>query len=186
MKKLVVAATMTALSFGAFAQGTIWINNSRNQLVVTAYNNAPAPVGTHVAFYYSPTAITDPLSAAMHLIPNGVGVVAPVPGRFALGARTTDTDAAPGSTIYVSVRGWTGNYTDWDSAYAAALSDPNVAFGYTAVFQMDTGGAGSPPKPAVALSGVSGFTGLVIGMPEPTTFALAGLGAAALLLFRRR
>lgn len=30
------------------------------------------------------------------------------------------------------------------------------------------------------------FPAFIIGIPEPSTFALAGLGAAALLLFRRR
>jgi hypothetical protein len=38
----------------------------------------------------------------------------------------------------------------------------------------------NPPAP------MTGFQGFTIVVPEPSTFALAGLGAAALLIFRRR
>jgi len=40
-----------------------------------------------------------------------------------------------------------------------------------------------PPGPISDLNGMEPFT---VGIPEPSTFVLAGLGGAALLLFRRR
>jgi len=48
--------------------------------------------------------------------------------------------------------------------------------------------AGSPPTTPVNLTtGANGYNGLVLTVvPEPTSFALLGLGAAALLVFRRR
>ena len=45
------------------------------------------------------------------------------------------------------------------------------------------GGVGAPPSLPADLVGLSGFT--LTAIPEPSTIALAALGAAA-LLFRRR
>ncbi len=180
---------MAGLSLGAFAQGTVIFNNSSSQLVRIDHTTATinAPVGTHVALYYSPTSVSDPMAAALHLISGGVATIAPVAGQFNGGTKTTDVDALGGSTIYVSIRGWTGNYATWDLAFAAAQSGTQVWMGATTPFAVATGNpAGSPPTLPTALSTVAGFTGLMLVVPEPTTFALAGLGAAALLIFRRR
>jgi len=188
MKKLIVTAMMVGLSFAALAQGTITFQNDATRLVqqTDGVTTTSSPVGTHVAFYYSvtPVAAGDGLNAALHFL-NG-GTIAPVPGRFSLGTYTTGTDAAPGSTIYAEVRGWTGNYATWDLAAAAAASGTLVYMGYSSVFSMGTGGAGAPPSPPISLTTIPAFTGVLLTIPEPTTFALAGLGAAALLIFRRR
>lgn len=187
MKKLIVTAMMVGLSLGAFAQGTVIFQNSASQLVLQdlGTSTVSAPAGTHVALYYSPTAVTDPFAAALHQISGGVGTLVS-PGRFILGTKTTDTDAAAGSTIFVSIRGWTGNFATWNEAAAAAASGTQVWLGASGVFSMATGGVGTPPSPPIAISTIPGFTGFTITVPEPTTFALAGLGAAALLIFRRR
>ncbi len=194
LKALVGTSLALLPSVSCFAQGTIIFNNSSSQMinvyVRTSSSGGPAPLGTHVAFYYSPTAVTDPFSSSMHLIENGIGTIAPVPGQFNLGIKTTDTDAAPGSSIWATVRAWysAGNaYTTWEQALAAAQANPGtVVLGATSVFQMPTGGFGQPPNLPVPLSTIAAFTGLTIGIPEPTTFPLCGLGAAALLIFRRR
>jgi hypothetical protein len=81
-------------------------------------------------------------------------------------------------------------------AFTGSLSDPTL-FGFTGEtfdgvqkgalgFVQGTGGGTSPPT-ALA-TGANGFDGitLVPAVPEPTTMALGGLGAAALLMFRRR
>ncbi len=185
MKFLLAGTCSLLLNVSSFAQGTVIVQNSSTQLVTMWYGPS-APVGTHVAFYYSATAVTDPLSASLNLIPGGVGILAPAPGRFFLGTKTTYTDAAPGSTIYASVRGWTGAYTDWNSAYAAALAgDPGAILGVSPVFRMATGGAGIPPSPPVSLHNVPGFTGLVLGVPEPSAQALGILGVILLVWWRR-
>ncbi len=164
-KFLLTAALLVLLTTQGFAQGTVIVNNSSAQLVLVGQD--PGPAGVHVAFYYSPTPVTDPSSPALHLIPNGVGTLVSA-GRFLLGTKTTDTDAAPGSTIYASVRAWTGNYPDWSSACTAWLAGTaGVCINSSPVFTMPTGGAGIPPSPPVSLSTVAAFTGLTLCTPPP-------------------
>jgi len=67
-------------------------------------------------------------------------------------------------------------------------------FGISAVATGISGGAGVPASPAYNLFGgatgiQTGFNANTVGgavVPEPSSMALAGLGAAALLIFRRR
>ncbi len=170
---------------GAFAQGTIIFNNSSSQVLTFGLAmRLVAPVGTHVALYYSPTEVSYPFDYRLHLLASGT--VGPVAGRFSLGTYTTGTDAAPGSTIYCSVRGWTGNYATWDEAMAAMMSGMQVIMGWSpSVFQMGTGGVGVPPTIPVSLSSIPGFTGLLYIEPEPTVSSLA-LVALAVIGLRRR
>jgi hypothetical protein len=94
------------------------------------------------------------------------------------------------------VLGWTGAYGDWNSAFAANMANPgSLLLGWTG--STLSGGAldwdnlvSTPPEvPFLLTQGSYGYNGLVlevVAVPEPSIFALAGLGAAALLLFRRR
>jgi hypothetical protein len=84
--------------------------------------------------------------------------------------------APQGYQVYVI--GWDANYL---SPYAAAFANAAVGwssvFNYTAVNQIGT-------PATMPASGLLPFG--VAPIPEPATFTLAGLGAAALLIFRRR
>ncbi len=167
MKHLFALALSFMLGLSGFAQGTIIFNNVSTQLIRVADGINPpynAPLGTHVAFYYSPTPVYYPDDPALQLIPGGVGTIAPVSGQFNLGVKTTGTNAAPGSTIYASVRAWTGPYTTWDAALAAQSGGAYVLMNSSPVFQMGTGGLvnGNYLLP-VALSTVAGFHGVVLG-----------------------
>ena len=93
---------------------------------------------------------------------------------------------APGGPVTLQLRAWwagaTGNtYTSYEAAFGAG----NVRLGYSPLLTLAvTGnGAGSPPTIPVDLIGLSGFQ---LAIPEPSSMALAGLGAASLLIFRRR
>ena len=55
---------------------------------------------------------------------------------------------------------------------------------YSDPFSVTLGGTGTPPAPDAAIP--ADFTGVVIGMPEPSTIALSLLGGAALLIRRRQ
>ena len=74
----------------------------------------------------------------------------------------------------------------WDAQYAtpeAAAASGTAAFGWSAVFNYNAvNNIGTPAT--LAASGFQPFG--VAPVPEPTTCALAGLGAAALLVLRRR
>ncbi len=74
----------------------------------------------------------------------------------------------------------------WDSAYAtpfqAALAG-NPSVGWSNPFQY---AAGSGPTSTPLNFSSSGMQPFAVGIPEPAPFALGGLGAAALLVVRRR
>jgi hypothetical protein len=78
-----------------------------------------------------------------------------------------------GQVVTLVIRAWdfrTG--ATWETAGDRGQSNP---FNYTLV------ASGTPPPGPVGLTGFQ-----VVPIPEPSTFALAGLGVAALLVLRRR
>jgi len=80
------------------------------------------------------------------------------------------------------VEAWLG----LDTSYAAALADGSAA-GTSGIFTSVTGGNGTPALPPNSVGdGMPSFNVVPTISPEPTTFAMLGLGAASLLLFRRK
>jgi len=127
-------------------------------------------------------------------------------GKLTAAASATATGwTAPGLTYdnlrSVIIVGWSASYGASWSAIAAGVSAGNLAaggfFGVTALgTSFAGGGAGSlPAVNAWNAGGQPGATGIVplqltlnqiAAVPEPSTMALAALGGASLLLFRRR
>jgi hypothetical protein len=116
-------------------------------------------------------------------------------GRFVSAASDalsqTSLTFAGGNAATFSVIGWSANIGSTVAALQAYLLNPTFyAFvGSSAVGSATPGISGSTP--AAGLFGASplipGFTlGLVPPVPEPGTMALAALGGASLLLFRRK
>lgn len=103
-----------------------------------------------------------------------------------------------GTEKYFMVVGWSANYGTTYAQFLTAYNNGNPAtsgyYGTSAVgFGFSGGGGFSLPAPSLfgvstAMPGglTSGFTLNAIPVPEPATIALAGLGAASLLIFRRR
>jgi hypothetical protein len=90
-----------------------------------------------------------------------------------------------GGPATVQLRAWWGGGTVITSFEAAVASaNPNSRYGGSPLLYLAATGNpnAEPPGTPVLLSGLQGFSLI----PEPATWALAGLGAAALLLFRRR
>jgi len=183
--------TITAVPVGNPAQVSTYGN--LNIQVYYAANNTAAPFGS--AFSTAslmPSAWSESSTSPIQQILGLAGIT----------PSTTFTlpNATGGANAEVMVVGWTGTYTDWDDAYNAWKASPTtVLLGWTG--EALSGGAlawsngtgapnASPPTFPVALTtGATGYNGLVLTttiVPEPSTFALAGLGAAALLIFRRR
>ncbi len=212
MRKLLSIGTVALLAGAALGQGTINFQNTQSQLVTTNYlgNTGRLAVGAgKVALYYVPGATAAGTinnnvtvsgltlngfgSAAWAAAGTAVGIggAPPIAGTFNGGTLTTGTDVAAGAAAYIQIRAWTGSYATWDAAVAAAATDPSVLLGWWNSAVVNTGGGGSPPGAPLTLA-QAGFTGLALNsigtapIPEPSTFALAGLGLASLLIFRRR
>jgi hypothetical protein len=196
MKKLLLTTLCAgAFSIGAFAQGTfsfgngpttLWVLNNQGVVTTNTGNagaymfelyRAPAGASTDVGFVGTGIIATNLTSAGRLNGGNGIAV----PG------------APLGGTGSILVRGWSANLgSTWAQASAAWAGGTFGYIGSSAIApQFLWGGdGGSGPVPASpAFAGASGIqTGIVLStaVPEPSSMVLAGLGAASLLLFRRR
>jgi hypothetical protein len=188
-KQLLTAILSVGLAASALAQGTIIFENSLGSGNITIGNNTTlANPGTYqvALLWVAGTDTTTPLSSLSQ-----IGLYAPSGSGNGAGyfydpvTITTGAATAGGTSAVFEVAGWQGNYASYAAAVAA-----NALIGYSGEFVNPTGNpGGSPATPAAPISGApgAGWNGnLLIPVPEPTTLALGGLGAAALLLFRRR
>jgi len=98
------------------------------------------------------------------------------------GNPNTDSGYAAGAVDTIQVRAWYsgGGITTYE---AAALVGVN--HGKSSLYNITPVTFGTPDPPSMDTIGLQAFTVSVI-IPEPSTFMLTGLAAAALWLFRRR
>ncbi len=213
MKKLILTLAVSASTLSLFAQGTVDFNNRNTaggffapvygpesgnaQLSKTGNSAAGLPAGTQVytgalltgsgyraILFAGPQGSAEgALTAASASSTFRTGTSA---GAFA-GITVTVTGVAATETATAQVRVWdntSGLYPDWASAqvaWAAGL----INAGKSALFDIALlgGGVQTPPQP----TGMRSFNIYSLSaVPEPSTFVLAGLGAAGLLIFRRR
>jgi len=118
---------------------------------------------------------------------------------------TAGAYTAAGGTADFAIVGWSANIgSDWATAaggfhgYSASgtwtISNPNmpggssnVWYGVSAVASdIVLGPLGASYNSVFGAAAIPGITLQSVAVPEPTTIALAGLGAAALVIFRRR
>jgi hypothetical protein len=200
MKKLLTLAALVGATTVSFAQGTVNFANSALTLIsaggvstplsgVTAFNYALflAP-STTVTSGGQSTTFTDPVFQTS----TGAGNVnsATAAGRMP----TLNGYVTTGSgTVDFLVRGWSANA---GSTWAAALAFWNngqpaqdMWLGQSVIGNDIVLGGGATPATTLFGAGASqvgGFNMTLYPAPEPTSMALAGLGAASLLMFRRR
>jgi len=215
MKKLLGILAISALAASAFAQGTITLQNQTGLVKQwTATDNATlisvpksggyvqliaAPKGTPLPnplFSAATGGVTENYSSLAGFLaanPGWAGAVntsGAIPaliafstGLFNSGTFTINNIAAGANADYILL-GWTGNYTSFDAALAARtmMGQSGIASTLTADPTLSP-----PPTPVNLKTTFAGMTlAPVVIIPEPTSFALAGLGLAALLVFRRR
>jgi len=105
-------------------------------------------------------------------------------GGFIAGQTATLGNVAPDfGAATIEMVAWddsSGLYSTWTQASVAWLTGLIAAGESGRITIGPVGGTGTPPN----LTGMQSFN--LYFVPEPSTFALAGLGAAALLIFRRR
>lgn len=214
MKKLVLTACALTFAVSVFAQGTVVFNNRvSGSIVAPIFGPNPAnpaqalsgndaagfPPGTanytgfpkldgsryRAELWAGPAGTTDPnaLVAATGYSSAGFRTGA------AAGYWTTSTDAAvipgvgEGAIATLQVRVWD---TTTGTSYANATSKGSSSLFASAPL----GGVSAPPNLGFTVAGnyvgLQSFNITGAAIPEPSSFALAGLGAAALLIFRRR
>lgn len=194
MKKTLVA-TIIGLGVVAstFAQGRI---------VLDTYSTSPYPQITYGAGSGGP--LNTPVNTAWtvglyYAVGNIVGSIAPDPSGVALpsdlGALTLATGV--GSTAPIVATGWftttspfsvPGTSADVSQAvtvmvvaYNGASYASSLVRGHSQAFSITTDVLGSGTSVGSLMNSFQ-----VLPVPEPSTFALAGLGLASLLIFRRR
>ena len=191
MKKLAVMLCLSALTTGAFAQGLVNFFNTAGTLVSTGQpgNTAALAAGNPGNYYFglltAPAGTTDPTKFTFS---GAYGTNQTFAGRFTGGGGVAVTGWGAGVTMAFEVAGWSkGLGATFQSSWLTSLPS---GFGLSPIGSGAAGG--STPTgtlPNFNLFGGSGLTSgfnIPVAVPEPTSMALAGLGAAALLIFRRR
>lgn len=124
-------------------------------------------VGSSSSWAYA-TNTASTLGAAQGTFPGGTGVILPAP-----------YDGS--GPVFFQARAWSigaDNVTSWEGRFATGAGFAGI-----------TGIISASPATGVAIPPqlFTQFGALTLySIPEPSTFALAGLGAAAMLIFRRR
>jgi hypothetical protein len=192
-----MTAALAITSCGVFAQGTITFNNGVNNVINWAPGTGktgaiPATEGVKVGLYYLDAGTYKLVSPTPYLGTLSTGATnTGVNGRWNVGTVTVPNLPA-GSTGTFQVRAWSGNFASYEAALAggAAYGAGPGASVEALTFQNPSGGAIDPgtgiPGAAAALSGFPAGQTVGLLIPEPSTYALAGLGLGALFLIRRR
>jgi len=203
MKKLAAILCLTALTTGAFAQGTVQFFPTASTLSSATVGGVQGATAGAVGSYYygllTATAATGPFTFSGIYATNRAQA-----GYFGSPAAVTVPGWAAGATMSYEVAIWSSSLgAIWKSSWvnaagtapaAANTFSPAGNFGLSAIGTGASGGLGVPATPPFSLFGgatgiQNGFNAAPVGggvVPEPTSMALAGLGAAALLIFRRR
>jgi len=184
----------------AFGQGTVWFDNASTTLssppdrlirfesastVGNVFGTAgAAAVGTNffVNLYYKAGTVTDDslLTLATKTTQSKLRASTSTAVGTWSGPGFATLDGVPygAGTVSLQVR-------VWDITKAADFASQTTGSkGKSAIFAYAMPGSSSDPVAAFNMTGFSGFN--IANVPEPSTFALAGLGAAAMLIFRRR
>jgi hypothetical protein len=194
MKKLILTGLLVGAVTSAFSQGQVTLRNILNtDTSPTATANGlffldPDAPGTgqpaqliasdfNAVFYGGANASS--LNLLASFIGAGAnGVNAAGPGTF-FSSTIASIPGVPSGTATLKVEAWLGNFPSYQAAF-----DAGAAVGTLTWVNPLGNPAASPPDVPPDLTGMGAV--VLTAVPEPSTFALAGLGAAALLIFRRR
>lgn len=202
MKKTLVTIALAALTASSFAQGTVNIlNNLSGQFRAPIYGPesldpsssksgntaAGLPAGATVytgpllsgtgftfAVYSGAVSVVDP--NALTLLTTAVFRTGSAAGLITSQLAFVVPGSAEGGSVKMQVRAW-------DNANGTLTWDTALVKGSSAMFTQALGGG---PLLPTDMTGWQSFNVYGTVVPEPSTFILAGLGAAALLIFRRR
>ena len=205
LKKLALSLLVASATTACFAQGQV--NFVTYNATVTSRGNIYLAGGvTGVGAGYVAQLFIGTSSTVANLITFGglytlsASGAAPNPGGIVTAGVLTipwSTDPAydavnnpvsaydAGNPLWYEVRVWSSAYTTWAQALANAATS---AYGSSALVKINSLGgtdiAQDPPTTPSVLNAFANFS--LSAVPEPGTMALAALGGASMLLFRRR
>jgi hypothetical protein len=213
MKKLVIGMVAMTVAAGVLAQGTVVFNNRVVGTIVTkVYMPNPADIYTQQV---GNSSADTPAGGVVYggAALEGAGWIAELwaaPGanspEFSLLAATPSTTfrtgaaagwvagttanltGVPGDSLAATVqmRVFPASFGTWAAAEAAWLADTTstIFIGSSPLFNLSN--IGGQVFQAPNLVGLESFSLVANIVPEPSTFALLGLGALGMFLFRRK
>lgn len=191
MKKTILTLALVAATAAAFAQGKVQMANNGATAITFDANpltqdaalanqgvptTGPLPSGiTLVCGLYAGTSSTS-LSLYTTVVINPAAGTGQAPGVISPTRATLPWGAV---LTFMEVKVWNNAFADYDAASGSYR-------GSTAMFTMTPGTSIAYPNTYNGGGTTYAQVPLIVSVPEPSTFALAGLGAAALMIFRRR
>jgi len=192
MKKSILSALFAGLTAAAYGQGQINLDNNANIALGTGLSTAitnglvfvlNAGVTTAINHDFGLAIYGGTDSANLTLLKSFSGTGAALDNVAGAGTFTDISGSAAtiagaaGTTAFFVIEAWSNpQWTTYAQAFAA-----NDFVGKTLAFANPVSQLPNAPPDFVAMPAL-----VLSAVPEPSTFALAGLGAAALLIFRRR
>lgn len=207
MKKTLITTLLLAASLPAFSQGFLTWGNNPTGFRAPIYGPAPGATTLSVA---GQSALGTPAGSTVYAGPllSGTGYtfavyVGPIsaansseltllvsttfrtgtgalPNGLVSGGTVTVPGIAPGNPAKFQIRAW-DNEGGTKTFATASIYGFSPVITSAALGGIDTGGS------IISTPATTGWTSFnIYAVPEPSTFVLAGLGAASLLIFRRR
>jgi len=193
MKKTIITALLAVgASVGVFAQGLVAFDNQSNTNLFAGAATSGAVIqggalstaDFNLELWGGSTSSNMTVLATLLQSSGGIisGASAGAPGQWldVSGASYLVNGVAIGGNAFLEVNGWVGGT---GNSYAGAVAGGATFAGSSGIFVNPTGGGALP---AAELVGMPSWSLNPTISPEPTTLALCGLGAASLLLFRRK
>lgn len=195
MKKTLLTLSLVVVAAAAFAQGKVSLAND---------TLSPITLAAAGGCYAADTALAGMAVPTTGALPSGKILTVGLYGGTTAGSLTlqgkvdlnpaggTGYDAGTltptkivltgipgGATAFFQVKVWENTFANYDAATSGYLGVGNP-------FTMTPGASIAYPNTYNGGATTWSATPIVVTVPEPSTMALAGLGAAALLIFRRR
>jgi len=175
---------------GVHAQGLVAFDNQSNTNLFAGATSSGAVIQAgalatsdfNLELYGGSTSSNLTLLATLTQAGGGIisGASAGAPGQWldVSGGAYLVQNVAIGANAFLDVFGWVGGS---GTSYASALAGGATFTGTSGIFVNPTGGGALP---AAELVGMPSWS--LNPVPEPATLAVCGLGAASLLLLRRK
>jgi len=209
MKKTLITLSLVAVSLAALGQGKLSVNNDNHLIFLDASTALVIPADIGLAGLALPADVSG-LPSGKNLVfglyagssAGSLQLLTTFPANDGFGISDGGID---GGSITVSILngfpmdlpGGVASFFQakvWDGFYATpelqAAANVQDYFGQSLVFQVTPTSGSSPPANIDFGSATTWAPANIVisaaPVPEPSAFALAGLGAAAMLIFRRR